>query len=283
MRKYTKNIEILNRTENTIETNKSKYDNAESYKKMISLIDYTSLDVADTNIKIRNMVDYVNNFKTLNPSVPNIAGICTYPTFISLIKQSLSAKGVNIISVAGSFPSSQTIPKVKYLEVESCINDGANEIDIVLPVGKFLEGNYKGAFEEISFIKSLCRERKLKIILEIDALKDCNSIYNASMLAMDAGADFLKTSTGKFPRDDENFESRILIMCDAIQDFKLKEGNSVGIKPAGKIKTAAQVLRIYTLISETLGVKYQTNRVFRIGTSGLINSLLEEINSNKNA
>ena len=103
------------------------------------------------------------------------------------------------------------------------------------------------------------------------------------MLAMDAGADFLKTSTGKFPRDDENFESRILIMCDAIQDFKLKEGNSVGIKPAGKIKTAAQVLRIYTLISETLGVKYQTNRVFRIGTSGLINSLLEEINSNKNA
>ena len=284
MKKYSTPDEVFQRAKNLIKNNIVKYDSVEHYKTMFSLIDYTTLDVTDTNKKVEKMVHYVNGFKEIKPDIPNVAAICVYPPFVSTIKKHLTASNVNIASVAGSFPSSQTTLEVKLIEVQHCLNNGADEIDIVLPVGKFIEEQFEDIFKEISIVKSLCGERRLKVILEVDALKDCNAIYNASFLAMDAGADFIKTSTGKIDRDKDKFEGRLLVMCDAINDFNAKiqsymNDYKVAIKPAGGIKTAEHALQIYTLISEVLRKEYQNSKLFRIGASSLTDSILSKIKS----
>ena len=159
--------------------------------------------------------------------------------------------------VSAGFPASQTYLDVKLLETKNALEDGADEIDVVLPVGKFFEGKYKEIFVEIMKLKQLCGKKHLKVILEVDALKDSNAIYNASMLSMNAGADFIKTSTGKIDRDQNAFEGRILVMCNAIKEFNAKHNTKISIKPAGGMRTADQALRIYTLIVEALGPEYQ--------------------------
>ena len=283
VKKYPNPAEVLQRAETMIKESKGKYDTTEHYKKMFSLIDYTTLDVADTVKKVEGMVDFVNKFKEKNPTIPTVAAMCVYPPFVSLIRKTLTNKDVSIACVAGSFPSSQTMMEVKFLEVKLCLDAGADEIDIVLPVGKFLEGRFEEVFQEISILKQLCGHKHLKVILEVDSLKDYNSIYNASMLAMEAGADFIKTSTGKVDRDATAFESRLLVMCDAINEFNAKNGCKVAIKPAGGMKTAEHALRIYTLISEALGAEYQTNKLFRLGASSLADSLIAKIKTDPKA
>lgn len=279
LKKYADAAEVVKRAEATIKDNMAKYDNKDHYKIMFSLVDYTTLDVADTNKKVEKMVDYVNKFKENNPDMPNVAAMCVYPPFVSVVKKHLTAQNVGIASVAGSFPSSQAALDVKFVEVQHCLADGADEIDIVLPVGKFLEERFDEVFQEIAILKTLCGTRRLKVILEVDALKDCNAVYNASMLAMEAGADFVKTSTGKVDRDKENFEARLLAMCDAIVDFNGKNNCKVAIKPAGGMRTADQALRIYTLVSEALGPEYQSNKLFRLGASSLTDSLIQKVKS----
>lgn len=277
VKKYASPEEVFKKAETLIKDNMSKYDSEKHYKTMFSLIDYTTLDIADTNAKVEKMINYVNDFQKNNPGIPNVAAMCVYPPFVSLIHKNLKAEDVSIASVAGSFPSSQAKLDVKFVEVKHCLDDGADEIDIVLPVGKFLEGRFEEVSQEISILKTLCGRRRLKVILEVDSLKDCNAIYNASMLAMDAGADFIKTSTGKVDRDKEKFEGRLLVMCEAIKEFNEKNKCKVSIKPAGGMRTAEQALRIYTLVSEVLGTDYQTNKLFRLGASSLTDSLITKI------
>lgn len=279
LKKYTNLEEVVKRAEALIKENMQKYDNTEHYKIMFSLIDYTTLDVADTHKKVEKMVEYVNKFQETNPGIPNVAAMCVYPPFVSTVKKNLAIKDVGIASVAGSFPSSQTSLDVKFVEIQHCLNDGATEIDIVLPVGKFLEERYEEIFNEIAIIKTLCGSRRLKVILEVDALKDCNLIYNASMLSLDAGADFIKTSTGKVDRDKDNYEARLLAMCDALKDFNEKKNCKMAIKPAGGMRTAEHALRVYTLVSSALGPEYQNNKLFRLGASSLADSLITKIKS----
>ena len=279
LKKYADPDEVFKRAETLIKENMAGYDTKEHYKTMLSLIDYTTLDVTDTDKKVEKMVEFVNKFKETNPDMPNMAAICVYPPFVSIIKKNLTAKDVDIASVAGAFPSSQTTLDVKFIEVQHCLNDGADEIDIVLPVGKFFEGKFEEIFKEISILKKLCGSRRLKVILEVDALKDNDAIYNASMLAMEAGADFIKTSTGKVDRDKDKFEGRILIMCDAIKDFNEKHNCKVAIKPAGGMRTADQALRVYTVVVGALGSEYGNNKLFRLGASSLADSLIAKIQS----
>lgn len=281
VRKYDNLDEVIKRADILVKENMVKYDKTDDYKTMFSLIDYTTLEVNDTDERVLKMVNTVNEFHEVNPNIPYVAAMCVYPPFVSIVKKNLKAKGVSIASVAGSFPSSQTTLDVKFVEVKHCLDDGADEIDIVLPVGKFFEGKFEEIFKEIQTLKNLCGSKILKVILEVDALKDPNAIYNASMLAMDAGADFIKTSTGKITREKESFEGRILVMCDAIKQFNAKHNCKVAIKPAGGMRTAEQALRIYTLISEVLGKHYQSNKLFRLGASSLTDSLIQKISSDK--
>ena len=278
-RKYTNPEEHLMRANQLINQNTSKYDNTKDYKKMFSLIDYTTLDVADTKKKVEKMVEFVNKFKETHPTIPPVAAICVYPPFVSLIREKLTNKEVGIACVTGGFPASQTLLEVKFLETKIALDAGATEIDIVLPVGKFLEQRFEEIFQEISMLKQLCGKRHLKVILEVDSLKDYNLIYNASMLSMDAGADFIKTSTGKVDRDSAAFESRLLVMCDAIKEFNAKHGVKIALKPAGGMKTAEHALRIYTLVSEALGAEYQSKELFRLGASSLADALIKKIKS----
>ena len=277
VKKYEKNEDVMARAKKIVDENKAKYDNVEHYKKMFSLIDYTTLDVADTVKKVESMVEFVNTFSTKHPGLPCVAAICVYPNFASVVRAKLTVPGVSIACVSGAFPASQTYLDVKLLETRHALEGGADEIDIVLPVGKFFEGKHQEVFDEITELKKLCGEKHLKVILEVDSLKDCNAIYNASMLAMDAGADFIKTSTGKVDRDAASFEGRMLVMCDAIKEYNVKKNTKIAIKPAGGIRTAEQALRTYTLISEALGHEYQSNKLFRIGASGLADALLAKI------
>jgi len=277
VKKYEHPEEVLKRAEKIINDNKSKYDNVESYKKMFNLIDYTTLDISDTAKKVDTMVQFVNTFKDKYPKIPCVAAMCVYPPFVAQLKKTLTNKDVHIACVAGSFPSSQTMLEVKFLEVKLCLDAGADEVDIVLPVGKFLEGKYEEIYQEISILKQLCGHKHLKVILEVDSLKDFNLIYNASMLSMDAGADFIKTSTGKVDRDAAAFEARLLVMCDAIKDFNEKHHIKVNLKPAGGMKTAEHALRIFTLVVESLGTEYESNKKFRLGASSLAEALIAKI------
>lgn len=283
VKKYADPSEMLKRAKKIVEENKAKYDNTNDYKKMFSLIDYTTLDVADTIKKVETMVDFVNKFHETNPTIPSMAAICVYPNFASVVRKRLTQKGVQIACVSGGFPASQAVLEVKLLETKVALDSGADEIDIVLSVGKFLEGRYAEVAQEISMQKQLCGDRRLKVILEVDALKDCNAIYNAATLAMDFGADFVKTSTGKIDRDKDAYESRLLAMCDAVKDFNAKHGVKISIKPAGGMRTAEQALHIYTLISEALGAEYQDNKHFRLGASSLADALLAKIKSDPKA
>ncbi len=283
VKKYANPEEVLKRAEALVNGNKAKYDNTKDYKKMFSLIDYTTLDVADTVKKVDTMINFVNKFHETHPNIPSVAAMCVYPPFVAQVRKNLTAKNVSIACVSGGFPSSQTMLEVKFLETKLALDAGADEIDIVLPVGKFLEGRFEEVFQEISILKQLCGKRHLKVILEVDSLKDYNAIYNASMLAMEAGADFIKTSTGKVDRDAAAFESRLLVMCDAIKEFNEKNKCKVAIKPAGGMKTAEHALRIYTLISEALGAEYQTKELFRLGASSLADSLIAKIKSDPSA
>jgi deoxyribose-phosphate aldolase len=260
-----------------IADNKSKYDTKEHYINMLNLVDYTTLDVTDTEEKVNKMVKAVNEFPKNFPFAKNVAAMCVYPPFASVINNSLTEKNVKIACVSGGFPASQTTLDVKLLETKSCLEDGAEDIDIVLPVGKFFENKINEIGEEIAAIKKTCGTKKLKVILEVDALKTFSNIWNASFLAMEAGADFIKTSTGKVDRDKDAYEGRILIMCEAIKAFNAAHKTKIGIKPAGGIRTAEHALAVYTLIVEFLGPDYINNHLFRIGASGLANALLSKI------
>ena len=204
-----------------------------------------------------------------------VAAICVYPNFAAIVKNTLEVDGVNIACVSGGFPSSQTFIEVKVAETALAIAEGADEIDIVISIGKFLSGDYEGMCEEIQELKEVCKERHLKVILETGALKSASNIKKASILSMYSGADFIKTSTGK--QQPAATPEAAYVMCEAIKEYHQKTGIKIGFKPAGGINTVNDAIIYYTIVKELLGEEWLDNQLFRLGTSRLANLLLSDI------
>lgn len=251
-------------------------NNREEVKKFLfHCIDLTTLNTTDSDESVMRFTEKVNKFDEEFPDLKNVAAICVYPNFAQVVKDTLEVEGVHIACVAGGFPSSQTFTEVKVAETALALADGANEIDIVISVGAFLSEDYETMCEEIMEIKETCKERHLKVILETGALKTASNIKKASILSMYAGADFIKTSTGKM--QPAATPEAAYVMCEAIKEYYELTGNKIGFKPAGGINTAQDALVYYTIVKEVLGEEWLNNDLFRLGTSRLANLLLSEI------
>ncbi len=248
-------------------------------KQIFSFIDLTSLNTTDNDVVIRAMVEKVNQFSAQFPDYPNVAAICVYPNFTSLVKETLTVKDVNIAVVSACFPSSQSFLAVKLAETSIAVEKGANEVDIVISLGKFLNKQYQEVANEISLLKASCGNAHMKVILETGSLPDEESVYVASMLSMEAGADFIKTSTGKV--DPAATYEAVYIMAQAIKEYYEKTGKKIGIKPAGGIVTVKQALVYYSIVKNILGEEWLNNKLFRIGASRLANNILTKLNETK--
>ena len=237
--------------------------------------DSTTLRSTDSPRSVADFTEKVNQFETEHPEMPNVAAICVYPNFAQVVRAVLEVSEVEIACVSGGFPSSQTFPEVKVAETALAVDGGADEIDIVLNLGNYLDGDYQEVCDEIAELKDACREARLKVILETGALKSAENIRNASILAMYSGADFIKTSTGKeYPGASHE---AAYVMLHAIKEYYETTGRMVGFKPAGGVRTPEDAVGYYCLVKEILGEKWLTNEYFRIGASGLANNLLTVI------
>ena len=250
-------------------------DNLEVKKFLMGSVELTTLKTTDSEDSVLAFTERVNQFAEQYPELPHVATICVYPCFAKTVSETLEVDGVEIACVSGSFPSSQALIEVKVAETALAIKDGATEIDIVMPVGKFLSGNYEEVADEISELKNVCGEKKMKVILETGCLKTAANIKKASILSMYAGADYIKTSTGKL--EPAATPEAAYVMCQAIKEYYDKTGIQIGFKPAGGLNTVMDAITMYTIVKEVLGEKWLTNQWFRMGTSRLANLLLSEV------
>lgn len=275
--KYNTNLkdsEITAKVNELIEKNFTGNNNKEVYRKIYSCLDLTSLGATDTREEIWQFTEKVNEFEGTYSDIENVAAICVYPNMVETVKESLTAD-VNIASVSGGFPTSQTFTEVKIAETALAVAAGADEIDIVMSLSNFFEGNYEELYEEIDEIKHACRGNKLKVIIETGALKTASNIMKASILALYSGADFIKTSTGK------GYEGATLeaayIMCTALKEYSMKTGLKTGFKASGGISTTEDAVKYYTIAKSILGAENTKKEHFRIGASRLASNLLNDI------
>lgn len=251
-------------------------DTMDVKKFLMGSIELTTLSCTDSDASVMRFTEKVNEFDEAYPDLPHVATICVYPCFAEAVKDSLQVEGVEIACVSGSFPSSQARIEVKVAETSLAVMDGATEIDIVMPVGKFLEGDYESVCEDISELKNACGENvAMKVILETGCLKTAKNIKTASILSMYSGADYIKTSTGK--EKIAATPEAAYVMCQAIKEYYDETGIQIGFKPAGGINTVMDAITYYTIVKEVLGEEWLTNKWFRIGTSRLANILLSEV------
>ena len=254
----------------------SENDTLEVKKFLFGSIELTTLKTEDSDTSVMAFTERVNAFDNEYPDMPHVATICVYPCFAEIVKDTLEVEGVEIACVSGSFPSSQARIEVKVAETSLAVKDGATEIDIVMPVGKFLSGDYEGMCEDISELKNACgKDVAMKVILETGDIKTASNIKKASILSMYAGADYIKTSTGK--EKISATPEAAYVMCQAIKEYYDETGIQIGFKPAGGINTVMDAITYYTTVKEVLGEKWLTNKWFRLGTSRLANLLLSEI------
>ncbi|MDE5628840.1 MAG: deoxyribose-phosphate aldolase [Muribaculaceae bacterium] len=258
-----------------LEEHEAENNTPEVLKFLFNSIDLTTLKATDSQSSVAQFTENVNSFAERYPELTNVAAICVYPNFASVVRAVLEVSDVKIACVSGAFPSSQSFEEVKIAETSLAVANGANEIDIVLNLGYFLDGDYEAVADEIAEQKDACREAQLKVILETGALKTAANIKAASIISLYSGADFLKTSTGKeYP--GASLEATY-IMAQCIKEYYEKTGNMVGFKAAGGVSTPEDAVKYYTIIKEVLGEKWLDNRYFRIGASRLANSLLSAI------
>ena len=251
-------------------------DTLEVKKFLFGSIELTTLKTEDSDTSVMAFTERVNAFDNEYPDMPHVATICVYPCFAEIVKDTLEVEGVEIACVSGSFPSSQARIEVKVAETSLAVKDGATEIDIVMPVGKFLSGDYEGMCEDICELKNACgKDVAMKVILETGDIKTASNIKKASILSMYAGADYIKTSTGK--EKISATPEAAYVMCQAIKEYYDETGIQIGFKPAGGINSVMDALIYYTIVKEVLGEKWLTNKWFRLGTSRLANMLLSEI------
>ena len=258
-----------------IEQKVTENNTTEIKKFLFHCIDLTTLNTTDSDESVMRFTQNVNRFDEEFPDMKNVAAICVYPNFAEIVKDTLEVEDVKIACVSGGFPSSQTFTEVKVAETAMAVMDGADEIDIVISVGKFLVGDYESMCDEIQELKATCKDKHLKVILETGALRTATNIKKASILSMYAGADFIKTSTGK--QQPAATPEAAYVMCQAIKEYYEETGNKVGFKPAGGINTVNDALVYYSIVKEVLGEEWLNNTLFRLGTSRLANLLLSDI------
>ena len=275
---YDTNIsdeEVRNAVRKIIAEKVHENDTSEVKKFLMGSVELTTLKTTDSEESVMAFTERVNQFDETYPDLPHVATICVYPCFAKTVSETLEVDGVEIACVSGSFPSSQTFPEIKIAETALAIKDGATEIDMVLPVGKFLSGNYEDVADEIAEMKAVCGDHKMKVILETGCLKTASNIKKAAILAMYGGADYIKTSTGKL--EPAATPEAAYVMCQAIKEYFTKTSIQIGFKPAGGLNSVMDALIYYTIVKEVLGEKWLTNQWFRMGTSRLANLLLSEI------
>lgn len=270
-----KDDEIAAKVSHLIGKHVAENDTPEVKKFLFNCIDLTTLKCTDSEMSVMKFTEKVNDFDDKFPDLKNVAAICVYPNMAEIVNDTLEADRVKIACVSGGFPSSQTFMEVKVAETAMALHAGADEIDIVIPIGKFLSGDYEGMCDEIQELKEVCGDKHLKVILETGALGSASNIKKAAILAMYSGADFIKTSTGK--EQPAATPEAAYVMCQAIKEYYLETERKVGFKPAGGLNTVQDALTYYTIVKEVLGKEWLTNELFRLGTSRLANKLLSDI------
>lgn len=266
---------IASKVSHLIEKHVDENNTPEVKKFLFNCIDLTTLKCTDSETSVMEFTEKVNDFDDKYPDLKNVAAICVYPNMAEIVNDTLEADHVKIACVSGGFPSSQTFMEVKVAETAMALHAGADEIDIVISVGKFLSGDYEGMCDEIQELKDICGEKHMKVILETGALGSASNIKKAAILAMYSGADFIKTSTGK--EQPAATPEAAYVMCQAIKEYYLETERKVGFKPAGGLNTVHDAIVYYTIVKEVLGKDWLNNDLFRLGTSRLANKLLSDI------
>lgn len=252
-----------------------KESKVQGLKLALNMIDLTTLEGKDTEGKVKQLCYKAAHLHDVLPNLPTVAAVCIYPTMVKVAKQSLKGTNIKVASVATGFPSGQTTTEIKISDTKFAVENGADEVDMVISRGEFLEGNYNFVFDEIAEVKEACGSARLKVILETGELSTLDNVRKASEIAMHAGADFIKTSTGKV--QPAATMPVTLVMLEAIRDFYYNTGRMVGMKPAGGISTAKNALQYLVMVKETLGNAWLTNEWFRFGASSLANDVLMQI------
>lgn len=249
-----------------------QYATPEVYNFLFGSIDLTTLSTEDSEKSVKAFTQRVNDFEEEYPQYEHVAAICVYSNFAEVVSSTLDVTGVDVDVVAGGFPSSQTFTAVKVADVALAVAGGANEVDVVMNLGYYLDGNYEELCDELIELKHTAKDARLKVILETGALKSAEAVRNASVLAMWSDADFIKTSTGKiYP--GASLEAA-WVMCQCIKEYHTQTGRKVGFKAAGGIRTAEEAVQYYAIVKEVLGDEWLTHDLFRIGASSLANNLL---------
>lgn len=244
-------------------------------KMALNMIDLTTLEGKDTPSKVKQMCYKAAHLHDVHPNLPTVAAVCVYPSMVAVAKNELKGTDIKVASVSTAFPSGQAPIEVKLIDTKFAVDSGADEIDMVISRGKFLSGEYNFVFDEIATIKEACGDARLKVILETGELVTLDNVRRASDIAMYAGADFIKTSTGKI--QPAATMQVTYTMLEAIRDFKLKTGIQVGMKPAGGISNSKLALHNLVMVKEVLGGEWLTNEWFRFGASSLANDVLMQI------
>lgn len=275
-RNYSYTIdELSERGDKIITEGLKKVDRQEMLKQILSFIDLTTLSGGDTSKKITDLCNKAFSYENKIAGISNVAAVCVYPIFASLVSNILKSVDVKVACVAGAFPSGQSPLPLRVNEVTDAVANGAREIDMVISRGKLIEGNSSFVFEEVNAIKQSCGDANLKVILETGELKTVELIRQASEISILAGADFIKTSTGKVK--PAATPEAFLIMLDTIKEYYEKTGKMIGIKPAGGIAEPDEAIAYYLLVSGVLGNKWLSNKYFRIGASQLADNVFNEI------
>lgn len=244
-------------------------------KLALNMIDLTTLEGKDTEGKVKQLCYKAMHLHDHLPGLPTVAAVCVYPTMVRIAKKALGDSGIKVASVATAFPSGQSTPDVKLADTRFAVSEGADEVDMVISRGEFLTGNYQFVFDEIAAIKEACGNARLKVILETGELSTLDNVRRASEIAMRAGADFIKTSTGKV--SPAATPQVTLVMLQAIRDYYYETGIMIGMKPAGGISTAKAALQNLVMVKETLGAAWLSNHWFRFGASSLANDILMQL------
>lgn len=252
-----------------------EFDTTEVRRFLLSSIDLTTLSTEDNETSVTAFTRRVNDFEDQYPQYPHVAAICVYSNFAEVVKTNLDVEGVDVCVVAGCFPSSQTFQAVKVADVAMAVEAGADEVDIVLNVGNFLDKNYEDVCDEIIELKHAARHARLKVILETGCLKSAELIRNASLLAMYSEADFIKTSTGKIYSGAS--PEAAYVMCQCIKEYYQTSGRKVGFKAAGGVRTTEDALGYYAIVKSVLGDEWLNNDLFRLGASSLANNVLSSL------
>ena len=252
-----------------------KESKMQGMKMVLSMIDLTTLEGKDTEGKVQQMCYKAAHLHDVIPGLPTVAAVCVYPSMVKTAKEALKGTGVKVASVSTAFPSGQSTHEIKIADTKFAVDNGADDIDMVISRGEFLKGNYNFVFDEIASIKEACGKARLKVIFETGELSTLDNIRKVSDIAMYAGADFIKTSTGKI--SPAATMPVTLVMLEAIRDYYYATGRMVGMKPAGGISTSKLALQYLIMVNETLGADWLSNEWFRFGASSLANDVLMQI------